>query len=181
MPNRRPVTALLCTLALLANLTGCGGETPSAATQSAPTPTTMAKSIETRFSIAVGSRTVRMQLALRSDEQERGLMWRESLEKDEGMLFVFRAATKQSFWMRNTPLPLDIGYFDASGVLREVHPLNPFDEQPVSSTHEAIKFALEVKQGWFAAEGVKPGDKLDIAALLQAVRARGWNPEHLNL
>jgi uncharacterized protein len=128
------------------------------------------------FEIAVGDKAVRVQLAVKPKEMERGLMERRDLGADDGMIFVYAGVQRMSFWMRNTPTPLDIGFFTADGVLREVYPLHPYDETPVSSVRGDLKFALEVNQGWFAKNGVKPGTRLDLKALGAALKARGFEP-----
>jgi hypothetical protein len=71
------------------------------------------------FSIKVGDRTLRMQLAVRPKELERGLMERRDLGADDAMVFVFGRPQGMSFWMRNTPTPLDIGG-RAAGILSGV-------------------------------------------------------------
>ena len=151
---------------------GCGrGDAPAAqGVQGAVQPATAF------FEIGVGEKVVRMQLAVRPREMERGLMERRDLKPDDGMIFVYAGERQMSFWMRNTPTPLDIGFFTADGVLQEVYPLHPYDETSVQSRSERIKFALEVNQGWFAKNGVKPGAKLDLKALAEALRARGFEP-----
>ena len=160
-------------LALTLMLTGCGHATPVG---EAPV-----KTVDDRFAIKVGDRTVQMQIAVLSGEQEKGLMYRYAMGEDEGMLFVFARPQPQSFWMRNTRIPLDIGYFDPQGVLKEIYPMYPFDERPVSSHDRDIQFCLEMNQGWFARAGVKPGVRLDLAAVAAAVRARGMKPEAAGL
>ncbi len=120
------------------------------------------KSAADFFPVKVGDRIVRMQLAVRPGEMQRGLMERRDLGPDEGMLFVYERPQALSFWMRNTPTPLDIGFFDRAGVLQEVYPLHPFDETPVASRGRELQFALEMNQGWFRASGIKPGAKLDL-------------------
>jgi len=153
----------------LSMVTGCGR---SDALQSHA----VAKPATEFFVIQVGDRPVRMQLAVRPREMERGLMERRDLKADEGMLFVYPGTQQMSFWMRNTPTPLDIGFFTADGVLKEIYPLHPFDERPVTSRSNELKFALEMNQGWFAKNEVKPGAKLDLKALADALRARGFEP-----
>lgn len=153
-------------LALLTLLTACGKEAPPAEP----------KSIEERFAFQLGARTVSLQVALHPEETQRGLMFRRQLAPDEGMLFVFDRPQQLSFWMRNTPLPLDIGYFDAEGVLREIYPLYPHDERPVASRGR-MQFAIEMNQGWYRAAGVKPGDRFDLGVLAAAIRARGLKPD----
>jgi uncharacterized membrane protein (UPF0127 family) len=170
--NANPVSSLLRLVTLLLALTlvtGCGrGDAPRE--QAAP------KTIADFFVITVGDRPVKMQLAVRSREMERGLMERRDLRPDEGMLFVYPGTQQMSFWMRNTPTPLDIGFFTADGVLKEIYPLHPYDESAVRSRSAELKFALEMNQGWFAGNEVKPGAKLDLKALAEALRARGFEP-----
>ena len=171
MFSRRTLTSFALGLSLLA-LTACGGKTEEKA---AP------KSADTWFDLKIGDRTVRLQLAALPPEQERGLMFRKEMGRDEGMLFVFTAPQRMAFWMRNTTLPLDIGYLDPQGVLREIYPMYPLDERSVRSRAMDLQFALEMNQGWFKANGVKPGAKLDLAAVRDALRARGLNAEMFGL
>ena len=122
-----------------------------------------------------------MQLAVRPVEMQRGLMGRRDLGPHDGMLFVYEREQGMSFWMRNTPTPLDIGFFDSAGVLQEIHPLYPFDERTVGARGQRLRFALEVNQGWYRKNGVKPGASLDRAALAMALRARGFEPSRYGL
>lgn len=169
MKNANPVSIwtggwLLVALAL----TGCGnGES---AVAEAP------KTVKDWFSIPVGEVAVDMQLAVTMGEMQQGLMGRTDLTEQQGMLFVYERPMQMSFWMRNTPTPLDIGFFTSDGVLREIYPLHPFDERPVRSRRTDLQFALEVQQGGFARLGIKPGAQLDIAALSAAMKARGFEP-----
>jgi uncharacterized protein len=138
-------------------------------------------SIETWLPLQVGGLAVEAQIALEPGEMRRGLMFRKSLEENRGMLFVYTEPQIMSFWMRNTPLPLDVGFFDAEGVLREIHRLFPFDETPVRSSGNGLQFALEMNQGWFARQGLKPGARLDPALLRKALQARGADPVRFGL
>jgi uncharacterized protein len=146
-----------------------------------PDVSALPKTVSDFFPIKVGDKVVRMQLAVLAPEQERGLMERRNLGADDGMLFVYAKPQQMHFWMHNTPTPLDIGFFDENGVLLEVYPMQPFDETTVSSRSSAIKFPLEMNQAWFAASGVKPGARLDLAALAAAMRARGFEPRRFGL
>jgi uncharacterized membrane protein (UPF0127 family) len=139
------------------------------------------KTVADWFAIKVGDRTVQMQLAIYEPEMEYGLMQRRELQPDQGMLFVYRTPTTMNFWMRNTPLPLDIGFFGRDGVLQEIYPMYPFDETPVRSRSAALQFALEMNQGWFRANGIKPGARLDLAAVRAALQARGAAPADFGL
>lgn len=148
-------------------LAACSKSEPAA---SAAAPKTAAD----YFPIKVGAHTVQMQLAVTPMEQQRGLMERRDLKSGQGMIFLYVRPQQLSFWMRNTPTPLDIGYFTADGELREIYPMYPFDETPVKSRRSDLQFALEMNQGWFKANDVKPGAKLDLKALAAAMKARGF-------
>src|SRR6478735_1840069 len=128
------------------------------------------KPIDERFPIKIGDRTVQVRVALGAAEMQRGLMFVKSMGVDEGMVFVFPRPQIMGFWMRNTELPLDIGYIDPDGTLREVYPMYPHDEKLVLSVARR-QIALEMNQGWFSRAGVKPGAKLDMKALQDAMRA----------
>jgi len=114
-----------------------------------------------------GHAQVKVELAVDPATQARGLMFRESMPEDHGMLFVFDRPKQMSFWMRNTHLPLDIGFFTADGVLREIYPLYPHDETSRKSIRFDLVYALEVNQGWFKRHGVKPGDSFDPQSVIR--------------
>lgn len=139
------------------------------------------KTVADFFPIAVGGKTVRMQLAVRSGEMQRGLMERRDLGRDDGMIFVYEKPQQMQFWMRNTPTPLDIGFFSPEGRLEEIYPLHPFDEKTVSSRASRLQFALEMNQGWYRENGVKLGAQLDLKALSEALKARGFEPRRFGL
>jgi uncharacterized protein len=89
-----------------------------------------------------------------------GLMFRDSLPDDHGMLFIFEEPQTASFWMRNTRIPLSIAYIDSAGKILEIRSLKPLDETPVASTSGEVTFALEVNEGWFMRNGVATGAKI---------------------
>jgi uncharacterized membrane protein (UPF0127 family) len=142
---------------------------------------TVAKGAEVKdakafFPLTVGEKTLRVQLAVTLPEMQRGLMGRRDLGSDDGMVFVYPAPQRMSFWMKNTPTPLDIGFFTPDGTLGEVYPLYPYDTTTVSSAGSDYTLALEVNQGWFAKHGLKPGARLNLAQLAEALAARGFEP-----
>ncbi len=139
------------------------------------------KTIDERFAVSVGDRTVQMQVAVTPEEMERGLMFRKTMGPDEGMLFIYATPTQMNFWMRNCDIPLDIGFFDGAAELKEIYPMYPHDEKTVSSHSHNLRFALEMNQGWYERSGVRAGAKLDLKAVAEAVRARGIKPDTLGL
>lgn len=172
---------------LVLGLCGCakGDDAPSAGRSPAEVAKVAsgaeAKPLETFFPLKVGEKSLRVQVAVLEVEQQRGLMGRKDLGADDGMVFVYPAPRQLSFWMRNTPTPLDIGFFTADGVLGEVYPMYPYDETPVESRGADYTLALEVNQGWFAKHGLKPGAKLDLGLMADALRARGFRPERYSV
>jgi uncharacterized protein len=168
MENANPVSRWLhlVVLALTLGVAACAKEQPAA-----PAPM---KTVSDFFPIKVGDKTVRMQLAVLPMEQQRGLMQRRDLGPNDGMLFVYERPQAMGFWMRNTPTPLDIGFFDATGTLQEIYPLHPFDEKTVTSNSSQLSYALEMNQGWFKQNGVSPGAKIDLKVLADAMKARGF-------
>ena len=73
--------------------------------------------------------------------------------------------------MRNTRIPLDIGYFDASGLLLEVHKLFPFDETAANSRSREVLIAVETNRGWYAANNIQVGDRIEMSSLAIAVES----------
>jgi uncharacterized protein len=87
--------------------------------------------------------------------------------KGHGMLFVFPQAIPLSFWMKNTYIPLDIAYLDASGKVLNTEAMKPHDETGVPSRGPAL-YALEMKRGEFARLGIRTGTKVTIPKNLSA-------------
>ena len=107
----------------------------------------------------VGSKRIVVEIASDPPSQSRGLMFRERLEKDHGMLFVFPTAEQRCFWMKNTPLPLTIAYIDKSGTIVSLADMQPYSLEPHCSIAPA-QYALEMEQGWFARHGLGPGTRI---------------------
>lgn len=165
---------MLAGLALGAGLVGCGKNDSAE-------PLAKYKPASTWFPIKVGERLVQMQLAVTPMEMQRGLMGRRDLAPDQGMLFVYQSPDRANFYMRGTPLPLDIGYFTQDGKLHEVYQMYPFDEKTVSSRSREIQFALEMNQGWFKANEIRAGAQIDLKALIAAMEARGFRLDAFKL
>ena len=110
--------------------------------------------------LTINTIQVAAEVADEPEERTIGLMHRDGLAKNSGMLFVMPRAERAAFWMRNTKIPLSIAYINASGMIVEIHSLKPLDETPVPSKFPAIAYALEMEDGWFDKNGVYPGDRI---------------------
>ena len=104
---------------------------------------------------------LKLEVPQNSTEFHLGLMFRESLEYNRGMLFVFEEVGQKSFHMKDTRIPLDIAFIKEDGTVESIKSLNPFTLLPVSSDG-VVASALEVNRGWFAENNVEEGDTLQI-------------------
>ncbi|MGD2170230.1 MAG: DUF192 domain-containing protein [Chlamydiota bacterium] len=91
--------------------------------------------------------------------RNKGLMFVKHLPENEGMLFVFEKKQKVAFWMKNTLIPLSIGYFDENKKLLQVENMYPQQTRPLKNypSKKEIKYALEVNIGWFEKNQVPLG------------------------
>ena len=88
-----------------------------------------------------------------------GLMFRESLDIDKGMLFIFEEVGQHSFHMKNTRIPLDIAFVKEDGTIESIKELKPYSTLPVYSDGEVL-FAIEANRGWFTENNVEVGDEI---------------------
>ena len=114
--------------------------------------------------IILSGKTLTVEIARTQEEQSKGLMYRRSLPENHGMLFIYKEERVLHFWMKNTFIPLSIGYFDKSRRLLEVQDMEAsvsvLQAQVSRSTSSApAQYALEVNRGWFKENKVQPGQK----------------------
>ena len=121
------------------------------------------------ISLKVGNQSIQAEVAATDESRQRGLMFREKMARNEGMLFVFPQIAYHAMWMRNTPLPLAVAFMDDRGKILSIHEMQPFTEQSHQAAGPA-RFALEMNSGWFSANRIFVGDTirgLDRAPKLQ--------------
>ena len=106
--------------------------------------------------IIIGNSRLVVEVADNPSRREQGLMYRKSLPEENGMLFIFDTSEMVGFWMKNTYIPLDIGFFDEDKVLFDVHSMKPLSTDVTYSSKKA-KYALEVNEGWFERHSIKLG------------------------
>jgi uncharacterized membrane protein (UPF0127 family) len=109
--------------------------------------------------LTAGMHNVHAQLAASPDQRQVGLMYRREMPPNEGMLFVFEDASRQCFWMRNTPLPLTIAFLADDGTIVNLADMKPMSEDSHCSS-KPVRYALEMNAGWFAKRGIGPGFRL---------------------
>jgi len=114
------------------------------------------------MTIHVDGHEITVEVARTESERNRGLMFRNSIGKEEGMLFVFPEEKMLSFWMKNTFIPLDVGYFDSQGFFIEYRSMEPDNDQKTYSSSEPAIYALEMRQGWFKEKNIKKYAKMKL-------------------
>jgi len=147
---------LLSVLALL--VAACGDS------KGDPTPTaTLSPAISTTVTVSDidSSEVVRVEFAATPLERQTGLMHRESMDDDAGMLFLFPGDTTTGFWMKDTLIPLDIAHVAADGTVLEVNTRDPLDET-VLAPRQPYRYTLEVNGGWFERHGLGAGAKVTL-------------------
>jgi len=103
-----------------------------------------------------------VELATTPDSQALGLMYRQHLPANQGMLFVYDNNNAAGcFWMRNTLVPLSIAFIDAQGIIQQVNHMQPLsDALHCPKAGLAARYALEMNAGWFSRNGLKIGDRI---------------------
>jgi hypothetical protein len=110
--------------------------------------------------------TLRVEIARTVEARSQGLMHRTSLPEDAGMLFVFESDGTGAFWMKNTLIPLSIGFIDSKWKLLKILDMavepDPARPQQFYAPGEPYRYALEVNQGYFARRGIEAGARLEL-------------------
>jgi uncharacterized membrane protein (UPF0127 family) len=119
---------------------------------------------------------LRIEIPQTPGEFKTGLMFRESLDTDSGMLFVFDRVAQQSFHMSHTTIPLDIAFIDEEGCIESIKELVPLRREPVYSNAQVL-YALEVNRGWFAENKVKVGDKIIDFEVNENIDTSNWRDD----
>jgi uncharacterized protein len=111
--------------------------------------------------IQIGTETLDVELAETRQEHAKGLRFRQTLPENAGMLFVFPAPQRVSFWMKDASIPLSIAFIQSDGKIVQIRPMQPFDETPVPSLSDTVAYALLVNQGWFERHGISAGTVIE--------------------
>ena len=108
--------------------------------------------------LEINKHTIHAEIAANDSSRARGLMFREQLQPNSGMLFVFEQLAMPCFWMKNTPLNLSIAFITDKGVITNIEHMQA---QSLDShcPSEPILYALEMEQGWFEGKAVA-GDRV---------------------
>jgi len=162
-------SSFLLSFALAALLSGgcakeenkpAGDTAAPVATRAATAPNTLPRTV----SMQIGADTFHLEIAANDHDRQQGLMYRESMALDHGMIFVFGNDREREFYMKNTLIPLDIVYINAAGRVVSIKHGVPLQEEPTIPSDAPMKWAIELNDGVAAATGLKVGNKLEIPA-----------------
>jgi len=110
--------------------------------------------------LTAGIHLITAEVAADDPARARGLMFRQRLAPNHGMLFVFDSKSVHCMWMRNTLIPLSVAFIEDDGSIVNIEDMKPHDESSHCAT-KPVRFALEMDKGWFAQRGLKAGAKIN--------------------
>lgn len=114
--------------------------------------------------IVLSGKTIQVEMAQTDDERSHGLMFRQKMSDEEGMLFIFPNEQSLSFWMKNTFIDLSIGYFDQNRTLVDIQEMRAMnsvmtESLPSYPSQKPAMYALEMNKGWFLKNKIKIGSR----------------------
>jgi uncharacterized membrane protein (UPF0127 family) len=109
------------------------------------------------YPLRIKKHDIRAEVATTEQDRLRGLMFRDKLAENSGMIFLYPRAEPTAMWMKNTRIALSVAFIDANGKILNVAEMEPYSEQAHASAGAAA-YALEMNGGWFRRKGIKAGD-----------------------
>lgn len=106
--------------------------------------------------LSAGMNLIRAEVAARDADRQQGLMYREKMGANEGMVFVFDGPAQVCMWMKNTLIPLSVAFIDERGAIVNIEDMQPQTTES-HCAQKPIRYALEMNQGWFRQKNIKPG------------------------
>jgi uncharacterized membrane protein (UPF0127 family) len=119
-----------------------------------------AESTLERQQFKIGTYAIDAELARTAEERQRGLMFRESLAENQGMMFQFTQADHYCMWMKNTLIPLSIAFIDEHGKIINIEEMRANSEQTTCAKSKA-RYALEMNAGWYNQRQIMVGQKVE--------------------
>jgi len=112
------------------------------------------------YPLKIRNNELRAELANTEDTRRQGLMFRDRLGENTGMIFLYPETEVTAMWMKNTRIPLSVAFIDGGGHILNIEDMVPFSEDAHGSRGPAA-YALEVNRGWFSKRGIKAGDRVE--------------------
>jgi len=112
--------------------------------------------------VSINGQRLIVEVAATPDSRTCGLSNRKSLPQHRGMLFIYPMPQPLVFWMKDTVIPLSIAFIDKTGVIVSIQKMTPLQTEVRYRTPKPAPYALEVNQGWFDAQKIRVGSKVDL-------------------
>ncbi len=143
-------------LVLFPVLLGCSNRAPA--------------SNENTYEIQINNKISHAEVAYTQKVRTMGLMFRDKLDNDHGMLFMYPQERNMSFWMKNTKISLSIAFINSQEIITQIDLMTPFSLESHTSK-EKVKYALEMEQGWFNKNGINTGSKVILSPEIRSLKA----------
>lgn len=112
------------------------------------------------YPLRIKKHEIRAEIANTEQDRLRGLMFRDKLAENSGMIFLYPRSEASAMWMKNTRIALSVAFIDADGRILNIAEMEPFSEEAHASSG-AASYALEMNSGWFRKQGIKAGDVVE--------------------
>lgn len=141
-------------------LAGCGQSGPPAPAPPPSVEDLLPKHAQAKLptmKIYLGAETLDAELALTSQQEMTGMMYRTNIQDTDAMIFVLPYTQRANFWMKNCPESISAAYISPDGIIQEIHHLEKNDTNGVMAASDNIRFVLETSDGWFTRHQVTTG------------------------
>jgi uncharacterized membrane protein (UPF0127 family) len=115
-----------------------------------------ARAQSSEITLTIAGHKLRAELAITPDARTQGLMFRDHLEENRGMLFLYPQPSTQAMWMMNTNIPLSVAFIGRDGRILNIEDMVP-QTVDVHASQGAAAYSLEMNRGWFAARSIGRG------------------------
>lgn len=110
--------------------------------------------------LTAGIHVIKAEVAANDTERQQGLMFREKMGPNEGMVFLFERPADVCMWMKNTLIPLSVAFLDEKGKIINIEDMQPQTTES-HCTKKPARYALEMNLGWFKQKNIKPGTSIE--------------------
>lgn len=122
------------------------------------------------YEIKINDKISHAEVAFTQKGRTIGLMFRDTLDNDHGMLFIYPQEQNLSFWMKNTKIPLSIAFINSKEIITQIESMTPYSLMSHTSK-KRVKYALEMEQGWFRKNGIEVGSKVVFSPEIRSLKA----------
>jgi uncharacterized membrane protein (UPF0127 family) len=112
------------------------------------------------YPLRIKKHEIRAEVANTEQDRMRGLMFRDKLAENSGMIFLYPRPEASAMWMKNTRIALAVAFIDSNGRILNIAEMEPYSERAHASAGAAA-YALEMNRGWFRKQGIKAGDLVE--------------------